>query len=76
MVTRKTKTANSKDIELNRWCIEMAMRWPVVHAPASYGNAAAAGLNQMYQQAMPARDVDADVIGRAVRIKSWVTTNS
>lgn len=76
MVTRKIKPASTKDIELHRWCVEMAMRWPVVHVPQSYGNAQQAGLNQLYQQAMPARDVDADVIGRAAKIKSWVTANS
>lgn len=57
--------------DLRRWCIEMAAHWPVIHVPASYGQAQA-GLNQMYQQAMPARDMDADLIGRASKIEAWV----
>lgn len=69
----KAKTAAGKEIELNRWCIEQALRWPVVHVPATFGQA---GLNQ-YQNALgsiaqPARDVDADVIGRATKIAAWI----
>lgn len=67
----KAKSASVKEVELNRWCVEMAMRWPIVHAPATYGNANA-GMQQMYQQGQPARDVDADVIGRANKIAEWV----
>lgn len=62
----KPKTASAKDIELNRWCIEMAMRWPVVSV---YGHG-----NQLggYQQNLPRADMDADVIGRAGKIMAWV----
>jgi hypothetical protein len=70
----KAKTATAKNQDLNRWCIELAMRWPVIHVPASYGGHAVAGLpgGIGYQQNIPARDVDADVIGRANRIMEWV----
>lgn len=76
MATSKSMPAPMKTIELNRWCVEMAMRWPVVHVPASAGNFGhqQAGLNQLYQQVLPARDIDADVIGRAMKIKAWVMT--
>lgn len=67
----KAKVATAKEIELNRWCIELAMRWPVVHMPPMYGNQAV-GMQQVYGQALPARDVDADVIGRANKIMAWV----
>lgn len=69
----KSKPANT--IELNRWCVEMAMQWPVVHVPATNGNLAqqqAGNLGHLYNQPSPARDVDADVIGRALKIKTWI----
>lgn len=70
-MAKAAKIASFKEQELNRWCVEMAMRWPVVHVPASYGNAVQGGIGG-YAPPMPARDIDADVIGRATRIRTWV----
>ncbi|KRQ11918.1 hypothetical protein AOQ73_05785 [Bradyrhizobium pachyrhizi] len=50
--------------ELNRWAIEMVIRWPRV----SHGGY---GLSQS-QAYVPSRDEDADVIGRATKIVEWV----
>lgn len=74
-IKTKTSAATAKDQDLNRWCIEMAMRWPMIHVPASYGNAVQGGVGiGGYAPPMPARDVEADVIGRAAKIFSWVKT--
>lgn len=59
----KAKVATPKEVELNRWCIEMAMRWPVV-STGSYGGAASSYV--------PMVTADADVIGRANKIMAWV----
>jgi hypothetical protein len=70
-MAKAAKKVVAPNVELNRWCIEMAMRWPVVHVQASYGNGLQ-GANAIYQQPVPARDIDADVIGRAEKIMAWV----
>lgn len=63
---KKPKPRTAKvDIDLNRWCIEMAMRWPIISS-GGYGNAGA------FQGGMPRQEIDADVIGRANRIMAWV----
>ncbi len=64
----KIKTATAKDLDLNRWCIEMAMRWPLISI-GGYGNAAG-----QYLQNLPRQDSDADIIGRATKIMAWVKT--
>lgn len=69
MTKAKSKAATSRDVELNRWCIEMAMRWPVVRVAEPYGGGA---LGAVYQPTRGAHDADADVIGRAARIMAWV----
>lgn len=69
MVTRKIKPASAKDIELNRWCIECAMSWPVITSYGRNGGVYSGG------GGLPS-ETDADVIGRATKIKSWVTANS
>jgi hypothetical protein len=50
------------DMELNQWCIEQAMRWPVI---SSYGGGG-------YGSQMPRMDTDADIIGRATKIMTWI----
>lgn len=60
----KAKVATAKDIELNRWCIEQAMRWPIVSG-GGYGQGGA-------HSHMPRTDSDADVIGRASKIMAWI----
>ena len=65
----KTTIASKSEQDLNRWCIEMAMRWPIVTV-GGYGNAAA----QLggYVANMPRHEADADVLGRANKIMAWV----
>jgi hypothetical protein len=65
----KAKTATAKDVELNCWCIEMAMRWPVISSIGGYANA----VGGQYQPRMP-ESHDADVISRANKIMAWVKT--
>ncbi|WP_315731723.1 MULTISPECIES: hypothetical protein [unclassified Bradyrhizobium] len=62
----KTAAATPKQVELNRWCIEMAMRWPVVttYGPTNGVYSAGGGL--------PHHQADADVIGRANKIMAWI----
>ena len=73
-VVRK-KVQTRVGAELRLWCIEMAMYWPTVHVPATFGQVGSA---PNYQQALqtlqnfPAREVDADIIGRAEKILAWV----
>jgi hypothetical protein len=67
----RAKRALADEQDFNRWCIEMALRWPVIHLPPSHPYGAAQG-GLGYGQASPARDVDADVIGRANKIAAWV----
>lgn len=62
----KPKTASLKDQEINRWAIEMAMKWPVVTTYAPGGGVYSAGGGLGSQQS------DADVIGRANKIMAWV----
>lgn len=58
----KAKVATTKEIELNRWCIEQAMRWPVVSTGGMGGG----------YTSLPRMDADADIIGRANKIMAWV----
>lgn len=67
-MARKPKVTTKVNVEFNQWCIEMAMRWPVVSV-YGHGNQLGAAA---YQQNLQRYDTDADVIGRANKIKSWV----
>lgn len=58
------KITPKTDIELNRWCIEMAIRWPV-HSTGGYGG----GVGGI---PYPKGEVDADVLGRASKIMAWI----
>ncbi len=58
------RKAPSSNVELRRWCIEMAMRWPMI-SNGGYGNAGS-------YQSLPRVDTEADVINRAGRILAWV----
>ena len=51
----------SDQIELRKWCIEQALRWPVFYEGGGVG----------YPQ--PSAHEDADVIGRAEEIFKWVS---
>jgi hypothetical protein len=53
------------NVQLNQWCIEMAVRWPVKSFPG-YGGAAMSHIGS------PAVHQDEDVIGRAKKIRDWV----
>jgi len=73
-MVKKAAIATPKQIELHRWCIEMAMRWPVIRIEPRYGN----GLGQAggYLPNTPGGEFDADVIGRAQKILNWITAAS
>lgn len=62
---KKPKLATAKTIDLNRWCIEMAMRWPVVSTYGGAGVYSGGG-------GLPRQECDADVIGRANKIMAWI----
>lgn len=64
-MSKVTTNASPGEVDLNRWAIEMAMRWPVI----SSGGIGGAGL---YQGGLPPCMTDADVIGRAVKIITWI----
>lgn len=63
----KAKVATAKELELNRWCIEQAMRWPV-HSFGGYGAVGGAG----NYPPMPRQETDADIIGRANKLMAWI----
>lgn len=56
-----------KDVELRRWCVEMAMRWPVFEdrLGGAYGAAVQGG--------MTVNRSDANIIARAEKILEWVS---
>jgi hypothetical protein len=60
----KTGTGSGTEPELRRWCIEQAIRWPT---EGSYASAVSGG---GYGGARS----EADVIGRAERLRKWVTS--
>ncbi len=57
---RQSKVRQDSETELRRWCVEMAIRWPV-HG----GNSGFAGGSYI-------PTVDADVLGRAKKLLDWV----
>lgn len=59
-MAKAPRVASLKEQELNRWCVEMAMKWPVV---TTYGGSGGG---------LPSQQSDADVIGRAAKIREWV----
>jgi hypothetical protein len=58
-INRITAIAET-DYELRRWCVELALRWPTI---TEYGTGGAVG---------GSRTIDADVIGRAEKIRQYV----
>ncbi len=58
-------------LDLNRWCIDMAMRWPV-HEDRLGAYGAAGGVYT--QHGGQIQRTEADVIARAKKIRDWVTT--
>lgn len=56
----------SSELELRRWCIEQAVKWPF--EPGSSFASATIGVCGSYKEA--------DVIGRAERLLSWVKTET
>lgn len=63
-MAKTAKKAAKPDVELNRWCIEQAMRWPMISI-GNYGGA---------QSLMPRTEQEADILNRALRIRAWVLT--
>lgn len=74
-MAKAAKRANPAEIELRRWCVEMAMRWPcfedIVYSHAQ--NFGQLGQALGGQQKMR---TDADVIGRANKIMAWVKSSA
>lgn len=69
-MAKKAKIVTLKQIELRRWCIDQAMRWPSYEERVGYPQVA----GSVYQQLGGAvTRKDADVIGRAKIILAWVT---
>ncbi|UVO33981.1 hypothetical protein KUL72_20940 [Bradyrhizobium arachidis] len=64
-MAKAPRVASLKEQELNRWCVEMAMKWPVVTTYGGNGVYSAGG-------GLPSQQSDADVIGRAAKIREWV----
>lgn len=62
---RKPKTVKTDGLDLRRWCVEMAMRWPV----EGYSNLAGV----LAQQQIGDYRQDADIIGRAKKLYDWMT---
>lgn len=58
---KKAPAANT-ELELRRWCIEQAIRWPT----ENYQNGFASVGGGMR--------TDVDIIGRAKRLRDWVTS--
>lgn len=65
---RKPKPS-ANEVELRRWCIEMATKWPqtTVHRSSPGGPYGGMGGNYSTSEV-----VEADVIGRADRLLAWV----
>lgn len=66
--TTKSKSASPRDQELNRWCIEIATRWPTLTTYGNGGGVYGGG------GAMGSQQVDADLLGRATKILNWIKT--
>lgn len=52
-------------LELRRWCIEQAIRWPTERE---------GGLNGVYSGGGGYRMIESDLLGRADKILKWVKT--
>lgn len=53
-----------EDIDLRRWCVEQALKWPTEHYSPAGVYSGGGGLG-------PRQDVD--IIGRATKIMNWVS---
>ena len=73
MAKAAKKATPKSDLELNRWCIEMAMRWPV-HSSGGYysGHAQGVGVYTQHGGYVPPVHKDEDIIGRAEKIMAWL----
>jgi hypothetical protein len=60
--TKATKPTVVGDVELRRWCIEQAIRWPEVGAGGYHGIASGGGGYR----------TEANIIDRASRLLTWV----
>lgn len=58
----RLKRPSGDEVELRRWCIEQATRWPVTHG---------GGMMSTY-----VHEQEVDLIGRAERLLAWVTKTS
>lgn len=69
MAAKKSAPKQPPSIELRRWCIESAIRWPA-HEEGQFS------AGTMSVSVDTRRSVDADVIGRAKKIEAWVLGKS
>lgn len=66
MAKAKRVSKSASDVDLRRWCVEMAIRWPTMNlGPSGYGIASAGGAYR--------NDVDVDVVARAEKLLAWVS---
>lgn len=71
MATRKSKSKQSQveELALRRWCIEQAIRWPLVGSPYQGAQAGVYGIQPLPQS-------EANIIDRANRLLAWVTKSA
>lgn len=60
----RAKPQPTDELELRRWCVEQAIRWPSI------------GQYQGMGQSFPPPYQEADVLGRANRLLAWVNSRS
>ena len=71
---KQVKAPSGLEIELRRWCVEMAIRWPCFEDNV-YGNGQ--GFQQYDQLSINQKvRTDADIIGRAERLLKWVNARA
>lgn len=59
---RQAKVSQDNETELRRWCVEMAIRWPVQGGSGGFASGSY----------IPTVAVDADVLGRAKKLLEWI----
>jgi hypothetical protein len=70
--TKATKPTVVGDVELRRWCIEQAIRWPEVGAGGYHGIASGGGGYHGIASGGGGYRTEANIIDRASRLLTWV----
>lgn len=69
---KPVKKNRQDNVDLRRWCVEQAMRWPV-YEDKSYGAQGGLGAAAIYtQNGGQIVRTPADVVERAERLRAWV----